>query len=164
MRKLLLFLLLTLSVAAIPDTPREFFMLLPTKYFKVVSGSKEAYLKSHLVVDDPANGYLSASGDAGQGGFVMALFRKKDGTYLVGLNSSGEMWDDYSILQYANGKWRDVSSEVIPQYSKDKAYHFPRHGTTVVVEQLQIQDGVPSPTGKKLYTLVWNRDTFMISR
>jgi len=164
MRKLLLFLLLTLSAAAQPDTPREFFMLLPSKYFQVVNGSKEGYLKRHIMVDDPANGYLSASGDAGQGGFIMALFRKKDGSYLVGLNSSDEVRDDYYMLQYANGKWRDVSAEVIPQYSKDKAYHFPRHGTAVVVEKLHLEDGIPSRTGTKLYTLIWNRTRFMISK
>ena len=164
MRKLLLFLLLSLSAVAQPHTPREFFMLLPAQYFKVVNGSKEAFLKRQVMVDDPVNGYLSAAGDAGQGGFVMALFKKKDGSYLVGFNSNGEMWDDYYVLQYASGKWRDVSAQVIPQYSKDKAYRFPRRGTSVVVEQLKFEDGVPSPTGKKLYTLVWNRNSFMISR
>lgn len=164
MRKLLLLLLLTLSASAQPRTPREFFQLLPSQYFTVENGSKEAFLKRQVLVDDPANGYLSASGDAGQGGFVLALFKRSNGSYLVGLNSNGEMWDKYYILQYANGKWRDVSAQVIPEYSKDKAYRFPRQGTSVVVEQLRFEEGVPMPTGKKLYTLAWNRNKFVISR
>ena len=106
MKTLTLFLILLLTFAAnafsqarTPKTVREFFMALPERYFSIeccsdVRGGfkkrKAAYLERNLNVEDTSNGYLSGHGDAAQDGFVMALFKRPNGTYLVGLYTFGE--------------------------------------------------------------------------
>lgn len=126
-----------------PKTVRDYFMLLPAKYFSLdccvaVKNPKAEYLKRYLNVEDIPNGYLSGYGDAAQEGFVMALFKRPSGSYLVGLYTYGEggvedtPWTVF--LDYSRGKWTDVSRSTVNGYNKFKfIYELPRTGTTVQV-------------------------------
>jgi hypothetical protein len=158
-----------------PRTVREFFMALPGRYFgieccidKDARKAKERYLKQYLTVEDTANGYMSASGDAAQDGFVMALFKRADGTYLIGLYTYGEggvedtPWTIF--LNYKGGKFTDVSRSVVPQYKKEKfVYELPRNGTTVEVFAKD-ESGEDWNKGKKVHDLVWEKGVFKVSR
>src|SRR3712207_1980085 len=80
-----------------PKTVRDFFMLLPAEYFsldccmnKKLRQGKEEYLRRYLNIEDAANGYMSGGGDAAQEGFVMALFKRSNGTYLIAFYTYGE--------------------------------------------------------------------------
>ncbi len=161
-----------------PKTVRDFFMLLPPKYFEAGSCGDpktsaaqcrmdtENYLKHYLDVEDTANGYMMGGAEGGQGGFEMALFKRPNGKYVVGLYSFGEMWDDFYFLEYKNSKWYDISRRVVPGYGKNKWYDLPRNGTTVEVfvkinlkPDSDITFGEP---GKKLYDLEWKGGKFPI--
>ncbi len=153
MKQRSIILLLTLSVFSItalaqtkqPKTVRDFFMALPDKYFSLdccmsmpKAKQKSEYLKRYLKVEDTANGYMSGYGDAAQEGFVLALFKRPNGTYLIGFYTDGEggvedtPWTVF--LSYSGGKWTDVSRSVIAGYNKFKyIYELPRNGTTVEV-------------------------------
>ncbi|HEX8287610.1 MAG TPA: hypothetical protein VF556_06440 [Pyrinomonadaceae bacterium] len=176
----LLFLLsFSLTVAAQtkqPKTVRDFFLLLPEKYFSVdCCGSgknyreaKEKYLKQYLAVEDTANGFLSGNGDAAQEAFDMALFRRPDGTYLIGFYTVGEggvedtPWSVF--LEYKNGKWIDLSKNVIPQYDAAKfIYELPRKGTTIKVYRKD-ENGVDFYKGAKMYDLLWSSGKFLIKK
>jgi hypothetical protein len=153
-----------------PKTVRDFFMLLPEKYFAIecCQGDKNEYLKQYLTVEDTKNGYMDGGGDAAQSTFRLALFRRPDGTYLVALNVFGEAQDDYYFLDYRDGKWKDISREIIPEYSKDRMYEIPRQGTTVAVFEKRVidTDGENNLTerGAKLYDLVWQSGKFIIKK
>jgi hypothetical protein len=157
-----------------PKTVREFFALLPDQYFtlegcdratdKNCDRARAEYLKSFLKVDDAANGYLEAGCDGAQSCLTMALFKRTDGTYLVGVNRIFEMGDDYYFLDYRNGKWSDVSAEVVPEFSRRNMYELPRYGTTVTVFAKKIieedKDFIISDKGARLYELKWNGEKF----
>ncbi len=155
-----------------PKTVRDFFFALPDKYFSLDccmsiprSKRKAEYLKLHLNIEDTANGYLSASGDAAQDGCVMALFKRPDGTYLIGFYTEGEggvedtPWTVF--LDYRNGNWVDVSRALIPGYSKEKyIYELPRYGTAVQVYAKDEKAAV-FYQGKGLYSLLWKDGKFL---
>lgn len=162
-----------------PKTVRDFFNLLPHKFFEIgccgvhdEPDSEKAhakYLETFLRVEDTPNGYLEGGGEAGQGGITMALFKRPDGTYLVGVETADEMYEHNYFLEYRNGRWYDVSAKVVPQFSKDKLYSLPRYGTKIevfakkVVERIS-DDQVIYEMGAKLYDLVWRNGKFTIKK
>lgn len=157
-----------------PKTIRDFFTLLPDKYFtlegcmresdKDCSKARAEYLKTYTEVEDIANGYFKGGCDGAQSCIEMAIFKRPDGTYLVGLATSGEMMNDFYFLDYKDGKWSNVSSMVVPQFSKKNWYELPRVGTTVKVYAKKIveqgKDYEISEKGKKLYDLEWKDGKF----
>ena len=172
-----------------PRTVRDFFMALPARYFgieccisqqsafsnqpsavrsqQLQREAKERYLKQYLTVEDTANGYMSASGDAAQDGFVMALFKRADGSYLIGLYTYGEggvedtPWTIF--LNYKGGKFTDVSRMVVPQYNKEKfVYELPRNGTTV--EVFAKDESGDWNKGTKVHDLVWEKGVFRVRK
>jgi hypothetical protein len=160
-----------------PSNVREFFMLLPEKYF-VLEGcdrakdqnckkAREDYLKTFGEVDI-ANGYIKGGCDGGQACMEMAIFKRPDGTYLVGLSTEAEMMNDFYFLDYKNGAWSDVSNSVVPEFSKKNMYVIPRHGTTVSVFAKKIvekgDDYEVSERGAKLYDLEWTDGKFTKKR
>lgn len=161
-----------------PRTVRDFFMLLPEKYFllegcepakdKDCRQAKLDYLKTFGEVVDTANGYLKGGCDGAQSCLEMAIFKRPDGKYIVGLAVSQEMMNSYYFLNYEGGKWTDVSAEVVPQFSKKNMYELPRRGTTVLVFVKKIvekgADYEISDKGEKLYDLEWGGGKFSIKK
>jgi hypothetical protein len=161
-----------------PRNVREFFALLPDEYFtlegcdratdKNCDRARAEYLKTFLEVEDTANGYMKGGCDGGQSCFTMALFKRPDGRYLVGLSRSFEMGDDYFFLEYEGGRWRDVSAEVIPEFSKKNMYELPRKGTTIQVFAKEVIDEGDNygdkyeitEKGARLYALEWKDGKF----
>lgn len=157
-----------------PKTIREFFMALPLKYFPLESceaakdkgciKAKGQYLKDFLEVEDTANGYLKSGCDGAQSCMEMAVFKKADGSYIVGLRSDFEMGSESYFLDPGNGKWSDVGSSIVEGWSKDNYYVLPRKGTTVeVFEKLPEDSDSDADTGKgkKLYDLEWKDGKFI---
>jgi hypothetical protein len=160
-----------------PKTVRDFFMLLPEKYFtlegcerekdKGCRKSREDYLKTFGEVVDIQNGYMKGGCDGGQACIEMAIFKRPDGSYLIGVATFAEMLNDNYFLNYKDGTWTDVSSTV-PEFSKKNMYELPRNGTTVKVFAKKIVDQGPdfeaSEKGAKLYDLEWKDGKFAIKR
>ena len=154
-----------------PKTVRDFFLALPDKYFSLdccmslpKAKQKPEYLKRYLKVEDTENGYLSGYGDAAQEGFVMALFKRPNGTYLIGFYTEGEggvedtPWTVF--LNYNGGKWTEVSRTVVKGHNKFKyIYELPRKGTTI--EVFAKKEEADSYKGKKLYDLEWKNGKFV---
>ncbi len=156
-----------------PKTVRDFFMALPAKYFPIEScepatdkgclKAKRDYLKTFLEIEDTANGYLKAGCDGAQSCLEMAIFKKADGDYLIGVRSDFEMGSDSYFIDFANGKWIDVGSAIVEGFSKNNYYTFPRKGTTVEVFEKLAEDAEPTADlgkGKKLYDLEWKNGKF----
>lgn len=187
MRKKILFLILAASLFGIsadaqtkePKTVREFFNLLPQKYFEIgccgVHGETDLekahtkYLETFLRVEDTANGYLEGGCDGGQSCIIMALFKRANGTYIVGVETANTMSEHNYFLEYRNGKWYDVSAKVIPQFSNDKIYSLPRYGAKIEVFAKKVVERISNTkniydTGAKLYDLVWKNGKFTIKK
>lgn len=165
-----------------PRTVRDFFMLLPEKYFVLEACEPEKdkncrrarldYLKTFAEVEDTKNGYLKGGCDGAQACIEMALFKRPDETYLIGVATSAEMMNDYYFLDYKNGKWTDVSAQVVPEFSKKNMYELPRYGTTVKVFAKKIlEEGNQygdkyeiSEKGARLYDMEWKDGKFTIKR
>jgi hypothetical protein len=161
-----------------PKTVRDFFMLLPEKYFtlegcdrdkdKDCKSARENYLKTFGEVVDVQNGYIKGGCDGGQACIEMAIFKRPDGRYLVGVATFAEMMNSNYFLEYSNGEWTDVSSTVVPEFSKKYMYELPRIGTAVKVLEKKIveqgDDFEASEKGKKLYDLKWQDGKFAIVR
>jgi hypothetical protein len=130
--------------------------------------AKIDYLKTFTEVEDTANGYLKGGCDGAQSCLEMAIFKRPDGTYLVAVATSAEMMNEFYFLDYANGKWNDVSADVVPQFSKKNIYEIPRKGTTVKVFSKKIiekgADYEISDKGEKLYDLEWKNGKFVIKK
>ena len=162
-----------------PKTVRDFFNLLPAKYFEIgccgVHDEPDSlkahtkYLETFLRVEDTANGYLEGGCEGGQSCIVMALFKKPDGSYIVGVHTANTMYDHNYFLEYRNGRWYDVAAKVVPLYDKNKAYALPRYGTEVAVFSTKVVERISRTQvireqGPKLYDLVWKNGRFTIKR
>ena len=158
-----------------PKTVRDFFERLPEKYFTLEGCHRETdkdckkaraeYLKSFTQVEDIPNGYFKGACDGAQACIEMAIFKRPDGTYLVGVATEFEMGSNFHFLDYAGGKWEDVSAAVVPEYSKKNWYELPRRGTTMKVYAKKIieqgDDFEASERGKLLYSLAWKDGKFV---
>ena len=142
-----------------PKTVVDYYLILPNKYTYDVGPKRRKELinpeNGRVNTIDLKNGYLSISGDAGEAGIVIALFKKSDGSYLVGVTVYNELTEDFYMLRYTGGKWSDMTRTVIPKLSKKKRYELPQYGTTI---------NVSSETGERLYQLTWSNGKFTIKR
>jgi hypothetical protein len=156
-----------------PRTVRDFFNLLPQKYFALEGCRRETdkncerarreYIESYLEVEDTANGYWKSGCDGGQSCLTMALFRRPDDTYLVALMTEFDSDTDNYFLEYRNGNWTNVSAQVVPNFSDRNIYELPRRGTSIGVYAKDYVDEFPQK-GKKLYDLVWKNGKFSVKR
>ena len=150
-------------------------MALPDKYFtlegcepakdKGCKKAREDYLRNLLEAEDTANGYLKGGCDGGQECIEMALFKKADGTYVIGVTTTGEMSSNSYFLDYNGTTWTDISSKVVPGYSKKNYYQLPRFGTTIEVFGKQVSDEDADADigdkGDKMYDLEWKSGKFV---
>lgn len=158
-----------------PRTVMDFFALLPDEYFllegcdratdKDCKKARAEYLKSYSEVVDIKNGYFKGGCDGGQRCIDMAIFKRPDGTYLVGVATYAEMSTDFYFLDYSGGKWTDVGEKVIPEYTTKNWYEIPRVGTTMTVYSRKYIEGPDDPEvsirGQKLYELTWKDGKFV---
>lgn len=161
-----------------PKTIRDFFMLLPEKYFTLEScdhkkdkDCKQAridYLKNFAEIEDTKNGYLKGGCDGAQSCLEMTIFKRPDKTYVVALSTFAEMMEDTYFLDYKNGIWTDISTKIIPEFDKKKIYELPRQGTTIKVYTKNIiekgDDYEIGEKGNKLYDLEWKDGKFVINK
>jgi hypothetical protein len=154
-----------------PRTVREFFNLLPQKYFtlegcqpktdKNCEKARKEYVKTFLEVEDTKNGYWKSGCDGGQSCLTMALFKRPDATYLIHILTEFEMGENSYFLEYKGGQWADISAKVVPDFSQKNTYLPPRVGTTVEVFKKNFPEPDFSERGEKIYNLAWQNGKFV---
>lgn len=157
-----------------PRTVRDFFNLLPSKYFtlegcepakdKNCERARADYVKTFLEVEDTANGYWKSGCDGAQSCLTMALFKRPDASYIVQVLTEFEMGEDSYFLEYKNGKWTDIGASVVPEFSAKNTYVPPRKSTTVEVFKKNFPEPTYSERGAKIYDLEWKDGKFSIKR
>lgn len=162
---------LMLAAQTQPKTVRDFFNLLPQKYFalegctpstdKNCNKARKEYVETFLEVEDTANGYWKSGCDGAQSCLTMALFKRSSGTYIVGIQTEFEMGSDNYFLEYKGGKWFDLSKQIIPSFSKTNYYELPQKGTTIQVFKKNKVDTDITEKGARLYNLIWQNGKFV---
>lgn len=137
-----------------PTILAEFWALQPT----CPGLSFRAYSSGSQTVVDAANGYLEVVGDGPK--MAIAMFKQAPGRYIIGVNQIDTMSETSCFLRYTAGKWQDVSSQVVPNYSRRKFYEVPRRGTTVNVFPLIRQDEMDE-RGSQQGSLLWRNGKFV---
>ena len=170
-----------------PQTVKDFYYLLPEKYFPQPDFddgpklSQRAFRKSIIETEDIKNGYLSIMGGFKEGWVEVAIFKKTNGKYIVGISSIGCgpvcSNEDMDFLSYENGKWRNVTNEVLQKISEAQVkaaykrkqiedeyglvYELPRVGTTIKVKSGgDYGDTDFNPVN--LFELNWNGISFVL--
>jgi len=154
-----------------PRTVRDFFNLLPEKYFPLegcepqkdvnCERARREYVKNFLEVEDTANGFWKSGCDGAQTCLQMALFKRPDATYIVAVQTLNETEETNYFLEYKGGKWFDISAQVIPDFSDKNIYELPRKGTTVKVFKKNFPEPEYSERGAKIYDLEWKDGKFV---
>ena len=151
-----------------PRTIREYFMILPEKYFyleicleqnrKRCTPTRKRYLKHFLRAEDNVSGYLEAGGDAAQDKITIRMLKSKSGKHLFVAHVFGEDVDSYYFLRYRNKKWIDVTKKEVPRYNSSYNYKIPETGYVIAVQEVVGGDqSTGSEIGlKTLFNLLWN--------
>jgi len=157
-----------------PRTVREFFELLPQKYFplegcepatdKNCDKARREYVKSYLETEDTANGFWKSGCDGGQSCLTLALFKRADSSYVVAVHTTHEADEQNYFLEYKNAEWSDISTEIVPEFSDKNIYELPQKGTIVEVFKKKLIDPDWSERGAKIYDLKWENGKFSIKK
>ena len=157
-----------------PKTLREFFTLLPSKYFalegcdstkdKNCDKARTEYIKTFLEVEDAKNGYWKSGCDGAQSCLTMAFFKRPEANYVVHILTEFEGGENSNFLEYKSGKWSDIGAEIVPEYSEKNTYVPPQKGTTVEVFKKNFPEPSYSERGAKIYDLIWNDGKFSIKK
>ncbi len=183
------FIVLTFAFAvaaqsSLPKTVTDFFYLLPEKFFapsEFTPGKPtlRAYRKSAIKTEDVKNGFLKIEEPFAEGWAEVAIFKKTNGKYIVGISQTGcgpNCLSEARFLSYENGKWQEITNEVLPEitdaqvsaaYQRGKVskenqsgllvYELPRTGTTI-----KIKTGDDDAPEVVLLQLEWNGENFVV--
>jgi hypothetical protein len=146
-----------------PKNIRDYFLLLPDKYAGIPRAERQKFLRQAHPVIDITNGYMSYQ-EYAESTTAIALFKKPDQSYIVGISFSGSVINKktediedistLSFLRYDNGRWIDVTGEVLPvAVRKELLYELPREGTTIKVRRIN---------GTKVHDLLWRGGKFVL--
>ncbi len=180
-------LLLGVAVSAQPRTVTDYYLAFPSDKYatdnlgKPIKGKAAVakHRRSLIKIEDVRNGYLRLEG-AWEGWAEIALFKKKDGTYLIAHSETGcgpACSGFVKFYTYSKGNWTDVTSAVfeepteteiekifkakkldIEESGTDVYYLLPRVGTTVKLAcNMCKDDGEPDFT---LSSFEWTGETF----
>lgn len=154
-----------------PKTVKDYYLAMPMDgfYSRTITGEKftdaaklKQFREKFIDINDTKNGYMKVKG-INEGWSEIALFKKKDGDYLISVASvaCGPVCDGVvDFYTYERGKWTDVTEEVFPKMteqivnnmfnakgvrtaeSEDNHYLLlPRNGTTIKAACNLCKDG-----------------------
>ncbi|HEY9793777.1 MAG TPA: hypothetical protein V6D22_25500 [Candidatus Obscuribacterales bacterium] len=132
----------------------DYYYLLPDELFEV--GRKERKLlldPANRPVIDIAHGYLLAPGDGAQPNMEIALFKKKNGDYVVAVCQKDLETGDTVLNFFGNRNQRLVKlMGMIPVRSNSNfVYKLPRTGTTIEANNQK---------GKLVHSFAWTGEKF----
>ena len=158
---LLAILVLSLSLSAFAQkakptatkemSVKEYFLAIPTDYLKSDAKKRAAWIDSESTED----GYLSynipvkeVTGEDGEGKVFgnVQVFKKKKGGVVIGMSTNmcedGVCMGQVLLLDYADGKWNDVTSDLAPMIDNDEVIKILRKAPAF---DKPLKDGVEVP-------------------
>ncbi len=171
-----------------PKTVTDFYLLLPVNLFATESSGKtykskadlEKFRRSIITIEDLKNGYLALDGYS-EGWGEVAIFKKTDGTYLVGVAEAdcAIICDgNVQFFNYRNDTWTDITTRVFPMPTRSElkaafkvhglgktgsSYYFrlPRFGRTVEIDS---DEDTSTRDETLLLEYEWNGERFTAKR
>jgi hypothetical protein len=163
-----------------PKTVTDFYLAMPSNLYNFTQIKNKAalmkYRKKNIKVEDIKNGYLRIESNDLEGRGEIALFKKTDGSYIVGQTEVGcgpicgggvEFWT------YKAGKWTNVTKQVftfsdadlnkifasrnVEESDRTAFFELPREGKTMT---LKCDDCDPNGDGV-LAKFEWNGMKFV---
>lgn len=148
-----------------PKNVRDYFLLLPQVYFDVPQAERKLRLDRDATLDTK-HGYVYFPGDGAQATIVVALFRYRRECVVAVYDKAEDGSLDF--LTYANGRWKNVTTTVMPvRFDGNCEYELPRHGTVIRVTRNRFDPQTLERAlkrGKPFYDLVWMRGRFNLRR
>jgi hypothetical protein len=165
MKKLLLLAIIALSVSAFGQTKtpmktasaskemtvKEYFLAIPTEYLKADAKKRASWIESESAED----GYMSfnipvkeITGEDGEGKVFgsVQVFKKKTSGVFIGMSTNlceaGVCMGQVLFLDYSNGKWNDVTSDLAPIIDNDEVIKILRKAPAF---DTPLKDGVEVP-------------------
>ncbi len=172
-------------------TVTDFYLAMPSDVYSTdIEGNKitgkaalEKHRKSLIKTEDIKNGYLNLEG-AWEGWAEIALFKKKDGSYLIAQAESGcgpACEGFIKFFTFKSGKWTNVTKQVFPNLSETQikqafitkkvdleenglSHYFvlPQQGTTVKMACNMCNNG--DGEHFTLMEFTWNGDKFSVKK
>ncbi len=133
-------------------TVTDFYLAMPNDRFltnlegKKITNKAELikFRKSLIKIEDIKNGYLKLEG-TWEGWAEIALFRKKDGSYLIAETSVGcgpACDGSLKLSTYSGGKWTDVTKQFAPKVTNQMTFDgFKANGG--INEEIKSGDDLP---------------------
>ena len=166
MKKFILLAIIALSISAFGQkapakttsaskemSVKEYFLAIPTEYLKSDAKKRAAWIESEFAED----GYLSfnipvkeITGEDGEGKVFgsVQVFKKKTSGVVIGMATNlceeGVCVGQLLFLDYNNGKWDNVSSDLAPQPDNDEVIKILRAAPAFENKKL-LKDGVEVP-------------------
>jgi hypothetical protein len=186
----LIILATTTLVSAQSKTVTDYYLAMPGDVYSTnIEGNKitnkaalTKFRKSLIKTENIKNGYLKLEG-TWEGWAEIALFKKKDGSYLIAQAESGcgpACLGFIKFFTYKAGKFTDVTKQVFPNLTDEQInrafaskninteengtshyYLLPQKGTTVKMACNMCNDGDEDFT---LIEFVWNGDKFTVKK
>lgn len=91
---------------------------------------------------------------------AIAMFKQAPGQYIIGVNQIDTVSFHSCFLRYTDGRWQDISSQIIANYNLRKYYEVPYKGTTVKVFPLVRDESGMDNLGQKYDRLYWKKGKF----
>lgn len=120
------------------------------------------YLNTYVTIDE--RNYFNTGGENFNPVITLALFRRSDGSFVVGVSSETTTDWTISFLEKKDGKWVDVSRSVIPNFDQKNYYQLQRYERWIEVRRIDPNNDKGGDYGPRIYDLVWTDDKFTISR
>jgi hypothetical protein len=137
-----------------PKTVVDYYYLLPDELFEIQRKERKVLLDpaNKPVIDIP-HGYLLATGDGAQPTMEVALFKKKNGDYVVAVVQKDlETGDTFlNFYAYRNHQLSKVNGLLPNKIDPSLVYKLPRTGTTIEAS---------NPKGKRVHSFAWNGEKF----
>lgn len=184
MKQFILLSTLVLMCAAFafaqPKTVTDYYLAMPSNFYNFTQIKGKAaltkYRKKNLKVEDIKNGYLLIESNDLEGHGEVALFKKPDGSYIVGQTEVGcgpVCGGGVDFWTYKAGKWTKVTEQVfdfseadlnnlfssrkIEENDRTAFFELPREGKTMT---LKCDDCDPIGDGV-LAKFEWNGSKFV---
>jgi hypothetical protein len=137
-RTILCIALTILSLAAVaaaqtkPRTVKDFYLQIPAEFFPSDAAKRARWIDitdeegRFLSLEIPVKDITGEEGGPNSSVFgEIKLFKRKNGATLLGqsitLCDAGVCQSQARLLEYNNGKWKDVSEELLPKVSNEDA-------------------------------------------
>lgn len=120
------------------------------------------YLNMYVTIDE--RNYFNTGGESFNPTITLALFRRTNGSFVVGVSSETTVGWTIGFLEKKGGKWVDVSRSVIPDFDQKNYYQLQRYDKSIEVRRIDPNDDAGGDYGPRIYDLVWKNDKFTISK